>query len=186
MHCRYCFSDLWHHPTFIKCTSTACAKLDVSLCVQCFAAGTEDNVHKNSDPYKVLSNAVKVNEHLWPSHEEIILLDTFMDTMSWNRVAQKLGKSPEECERHYFKHYVMYPKIEGLQDVNKKAFRFDTRAIEDRAAIMDDTVDSEGIRYILHMFMIINNIIFKKYVKLLLTTFYFKENSTVNICFTIN
>ncbi|XP_060869407.1 transcriptional adapter 2-alpha [Metopolophium dirhodum] len=123
--CRFCFTDLWLEHTFIKCATTACIELGVSLCLQCFAAGTADNVHKNTDPYQVLCNAIDIGDHLWAAHEEITLLDTYMDTMSWDKVARKLGRSPKECECHYFDNYVLYPKIKGLECVNKNAFRFD-------------------------------------------------------------
>lgn len=150
--CRFCFTDLWHEHTFIKCNADACVKLDISICLQCFAAGTGDHVHKNTDSYKVLSNAVQIGDHLWHAHEEIVLLDTFMNTMSWKRVAQKLGRSSEQCECHYFKNFVLYPKIKGLELLNRKAFRlhkFD-RAIESRSKTMDSTLDSEGtFKYII-------------------------------------
>jgi len=82
---------------------------------------------------------------LWAAHEEIILLDTFMDTMSWEKVAEKLGRSPKECEYHYFENYVLYPKIKGLECINKNAFRFNRfDKIYKNMAIADDTLDSEG------------------------------------------
>lgn len=145
--CRFCFTDLWHEHTFIKCDTDICIKLDISICLQCFATGTEDHVHKNTDPYKVLSNAVQIGDLLWHAHEEIILLDTFMNTMSWEKVAQKLGKSTEECECHYFKNFVLNPKIKGLELINRNAFRLHkfNRAIKYRSKIMGDTSDSEGI-----------------------------------------
>jgi len=84
---------------------------------------------------------------LWAAHEEITLLDTFMDTMSWEKVGRKLGRSPKECECHYFENYVFYPKIEGLEDVNKNAFRFDRfdKVNKNETKFNIDTSDSEGI-----------------------------------------
>lgn len=160
LNCRFCFIDLWHEHTFIKCTTDACTKLGVSICLQCFAAGTGDHVHKNTDPYKIQCNAVEISEQSWPAHEDIILLDTFMDTMSWERVAQKLDRSPKECERHYFDNFVFYPKIKGLEYVNKNAFRFNTfdRVVEDKTQTFGDTLDIEGtyITYIIHKIIVIN------------------------------
>ncbi|KAE9530712.1 hypothetical protein AGLY_011174 [Aphis glycines] len=143
--CRFCFTDLWLEHTFIKCATPVCAELKICLCLQCFAAGTGDHVHKNTDPYQVLCNAIDVGDHLWAAHEEITLLDTFMDTMSWEKVARKLGRSPKECERHYFENYVFYPKIKGLEDVNKNAFRFDRfdKVNKNEAKLNSDTSDSE-------------------------------------------
>lgn len=144
--CRFCLADLWHEHTYIKCATVVCAELDVNICLQCFASGAGDAVHKNTDPYRVLSNAVDVGNHMWLAYEEIILLDTFMDTMSWEKVAQKLDRSPKECERHYFEHFVLYPKIAGLECKNKKAFRHDkfNNDIHDEKTTIYDTFNSEG------------------------------------------
>lgn len=122
-------------------------ELSVSLCLQCFAAGTGDEVHKNTDPYQVQCNAIKVASHLWPAHEEILLLDTFMDTMSWETVAKKLNRSPKECETYYFEHFVINPKIKNLEIVNKNAFRFNNLSenFETKTSIICDTSDIEGI-----------------------------------------
>lgn len=155
--CRFCSTDLWHEHTFIKCAADTCAELGVSLCVQCFAAGTGDHVHKNTDPYKVLCNAIKISDQSWPAHEEVILLDTFMDTMSWDRVAQKLNRTPKECERYYFENFVFYPKIKGLEQINKNAFKFNTfeSVVEDRTNIFSDTLDVEG-NFIIYFTMAYN------------------------------
>uniref|UniRef100_A0A2S2QLR2 Transcriptional adapter 2-alpha n=1 Tax=Sipha flava TaxID=143950 RepID=A0A2S2QLR2_9HEMI len=143
--CRFCFTDLWHEHAFIKCNTDICVKLNINICLQCFSTGTEDHVHKNTDPYKVLSNAVQIGDLLWHAHEEIILLDTFMNTMSWAKVAQKLGRSTEECECHYFKNYVLNPKIKGLEHINRNAFRLHkfNKAIECKPKTMDNELDSE-------------------------------------------
>jgi len=84
---------------------------------------------------------------LWAAHEEIALLDTYMDTMSWEKVARKLGRSPKECECHYFDNYVLYPKIKGLESVNKNAFRFDRfdNTNTNMTNTIGDTLDLEGI-----------------------------------------
>jgi len=89
---------------------------------------------------------------LWAANEEIALLDTFMDTMSWDKVARKLGRSPKECEYHYFENYVYYPKIKGLKDVNKNAFRFDRfdNVNKNETKLIGDALDSEGIYLILN------------------------------------
>lgn len=148
--CRFCLTDLWHEHTFIKCTSTVCVEQNVTVCLQCFAAGTGDDVHKNIDPYRVLSNAIEVEDGLWPAHEEIMLLDTFMDTMSWEKVARKLDRSPKECERHYFENFVYCPKIKGLERAKENAFRLDKLWTDDNNKygehkIIGEELDSEGI-----------------------------------------
>lgn len=150
--CKFCFTDLWHQHTFIKCESTACAELGTSLCLECFAAGTVDHVHKNTDPYKVLCNAIKISNYMWPANDEIMLLDTFMDTMSWERVAKKLGRSPKECELHYFENFVLRPKLKGLDYANKNAFRFNKCKwpIENKTNILENTLDLEGTYFLLH------------------------------------
>lgn len=144
--CRFCFTDLWLEHTFIKCANAACAEFGISLCLQCFAAGTGDDVHKNTDPYQVLCNAIIVGDHLWAAHEEITLLDTFVDTMSWEKVARKLDRSPQECEYHYFENYVFYPKIKGLENANKNAFRFDKfdKINTNMTTSIGNTLDLEG------------------------------------------
>lgn len=148
--CRFCFTDLWHEHSFIKCSSGTCAELNVSICLQCFAAGAGDDVHKNSDPYRVLCNAVDIGNRLWDAREEIVMLDTFMETMSWERVAQTINRSPKECERHYFENYVLCPKIKGLECVNKNAFRYDkfNNVIDDWQKTMDNSLDLEGTNLI--------------------------------------
>lgn len=147
LYCKFCSTDLWHEHTYIKCTADACAKLGISICLQCFATGAADDIHKNNDPYKVLCNAVKTSDQSWLAHEEMMLLDTFMDTMSWEKVAQKLGRSPKECEHYYFENFVDNPKIKELEEVNKIAFRLDTleNVIEDRTINFGDISDVEGI-----------------------------------------
>lgn len=147
LYCRFCLIDLWHEHTFIKCVTESCAKFGVTICLPCFASGNEDDVHKNTDPYHVLCNAVKINDCLWSAHEEIILLDTFMDTMSWEKVGQKFGISANECESHYFNNFVLHPKIKGLEYINKNAFRFNkfNEEIEERTKSINNLLDSEGI-----------------------------------------
>lgn len=158
--CKFCFADLWHEHAFIKCESVACAKLGISLCLQCFATGTEDHVHKNTDPYKVLCNAVKISNYLWPANDEIVLLDTFMDTMSWEKVAQKLGRSPKECESHYFENYVLHPKLKGLNQANKNAFRFNRfkRMTENGTKIFGNTLDLEGTYFYYTKYLNVSNL----------------------------
>jgi len=71
-----------------------------------------------------------------------------MDTMSWEKVAKKLGRTPNECECHYFDNYVLYPKIKGLECVNKNAFRFDRFDNVDTNmtnALIGDALELEGI-----------------------------------------
>lgn len=145
--CKFCLTDLWHEHSFIRCVSPACVKLNVSICLQCFAAGTKDDIHNNTDPYQVLCNAIKLDDRSWSAHEEIILLDTFTDTLSWEKVAKKLGKSPQDCEYHYFNNFVLYPRDKDLERVNKNAFRFDkfSEVFEDRTKTIGDTSDLEGI-----------------------------------------
>lgn len=147
MNCRFCYTDLWHEHTFIKCMSASCVDLGVCLCLQCFAAGTGDDIHKNTDQYRVLCNAIKINHHLWSAQEEIILLDTFMKTMSWKEVSEKINRSPKDCESHYFEHFVLHPKIKGLHSVNKNAFRYENfeEVIEDKFKTLEDSSDLEGI-----------------------------------------
>lgn len=131
-----------------------CAELNVNICLQCFAAGAGDDVHKNTDPYRVQSNAVDVGDHMWLAYEEIILLDTFMDTMSWEKVAQKLDRSPKECERHYFEHFVLYPKMAGLECENKKAFRhdkFNNNIYDEETTTIYNTFNTEG-RYFFYWY----------------------------------
>lgn len=144
--CRFCFANLWYEHTFIRCATVACVELDINICLQCFAAGAGDNVHKNSDAYRVLCNAISVGDRLWDAHEEIVLLDTFMDTMSWERVARKIDRSPKECERHYFENYVLYPKIKGLECVNKNAFRYDKfdYVVDNDQKTVGDSLNLEG------------------------------------------
>lgn len=131
--------------------AATCVDLSVSICLQCFATGTGDIVHKNTDPYQVQCNAIKVANHLWPAHEEILLLDTFMDTMSWEAVAKKLDRSQKECETYYFEHFVINPKIKDLETVNKNAFRFNNfrNNIETNTSIIGDTSDIEGMNNII-------------------------------------
>lgn len=150
MNCRFCFTDLWHEHTFIRCTSVACVEIGVNLCLQCFAAGTEDDVHKSNDQYKVLCNAIKIKDHLWSAQEEIILLDTFENTMSWEKVGQKLNKSPKDCESHYFEHFVLHPKIKELDLVNKNAFRYEKfeEMVDNRFKTIGDAVNLEGTYHI--------------------------------------
>lgn len=152
--CRFCFTDLWHEHTFIRCMAVTCVELSISICLQCFAAGTGDEVHKNSDPYQIQCNAIKVADHLWPAHEEILLLDTFMDTMSWEVVAIKLDRSPKECETYYFENFVINPKIKDLENVNKNAFRFKNFGdnFETKTRLIGDTSDIEGINILIISF----------------------------------
>lgn len=146
LYCQFCLTDLWHEHTFIKCATVDCAELEICVCLQCFANGKEDGVHKNTDPYQVVCNAVEIDENLWYAHEEITLLDTFMDTMSWEKVAQKLDRSPKECERHYYEHFILNPKIKGLESVNSKAFRLEKFGIinDNGTKTIGDTLNLEG------------------------------------------
>lgn len=145
--CRFCFTDLWHEHAFVKCENADCVELGISICLQCFAAGTVDRVHKHTDPYKVLCNAVNISDYLWPANEEIMLLDTFMDTMSWEKVGRKLDRSPKECEHHYFENFVSSPKLKGLDHANKNKFNTFKGMVENRTNILDNTLNLEGTYY---------------------------------------
>lgn len=163
LYCRFCLINLWHEHTFIKCATESCAKIGIIICLPCFASGNEDDVHKNTDSYYVLCNAVKINDSLWSAHKEIILLDTFTNTMSWEKVAQKLGLSANECESHYFNNFVLYPKIKDFECINKNAFRFNqfSNATVSRIKTIDNSIHLEGIylyicmhfKYIFNLFI---------------------------------
>lgn len=73
-----------------------------------------------------------------------------MDSMSWEMVAKKLDRSSEDCEFHYFEHFVINPKIKDLKIVNKNAFRFDKFGgrNETKTKIIGGTMDIEGINNI--------------------------------------
>ncbi|XP_050537686.1 transcriptional adapter 2-alpha [Daktulosphaira vitifoliae] len=143
MCCRFCFCNLWYEHTYIKCANSACAEVGINLCLRCFATGTKDDIHSNTDPYNVLCNAIQLDECLWPAHKEILLLDTFSETMSWEKVSQKLGCSPKQCKQHYFEHFVLYPKIKDLEIVNQEAFRNNINdVINEQVMFFETTADS--------------------------------------------
>jgi len=72
-----------------------------------------------------------------------------METMSWEKVAEKLNKSPKECEHYYFENFVINPKIKCLESVNKNAFRLDlcNKVMDDKKKNIGDTSDLEGTYY---------------------------------------
>ncbi|XP_050419702.1 transcriptional adapter 2-alpha isoform X2 [Adelges cooleyi] len=144
MYCRFCFTNLWHEHTFIKCANDACAKIGIYLCLNCFSAGTNDDIHNNTDPYNVLCNAIQLDNCLWPAHEEILLLNTFSETMNWEKVAQKLGRSSKKCEQHYFEHIVFYPKIKELVVANQGAFRTFDDDYVDQTQLIESFPDRES------------------------------------------
>lgn len=133
-----------HEPCCFKCRSllmepyiqcASCERTEdhrpVTLCLHCFAKGSEFDSHQSDHSYIVVKNNFPVYERNWTAQEEIQLLKAVCDCGygNWIDIAHKVRtKTYAECERHYTQCYINNPK-DGLPEFPEKELSFFPRPV---------------------------------------------------------
>lgn len=103
-HCDYCQRDL---STSLRIKCAVCSDFD--LCLECFSVGVEITPHSNDHAYRVVDNlSFPVYTPDWGADEEMLLLEgvELYGLGNWSKVAEYVGKAPDDCRSHYFTVYV--------------------------------------------------------------------------------
>ncbi|BFZ18405.1 hypothetical protein BsWGS_21444 [Bradybaena similaris] len=106
--CRVCGSAL--EPPWIRCVQCQPSQ---QICARCFSFGIEFDQHESDHQYAVVRYNFPLFEASWAAAEEIRLLESIQEhgLGNWVAVSNRMRvKSAEDCERHYFKHYVENPQ----------------------------------------------------------------------------
>nr|XP_054775658.1 transcriptional adapter 2-alpha-like [Lytechinus pictus] len=93
--CPGCSSFLME--PYIRCATCGPPKID--LCLQCFSKGWEDGKHRSNHDYEIITNSFSLFDPNWTAQSE-----------KYDVSNQVAGKTRLECEQHYNKVYIDYPK----------------------------------------------------------------------------
>ncbi|KDD74844.1 hypothetical protein H632_c1038p1, partial [Helicosporidium sp. ATCC 50920] len=108
-HCDYCHCDV-SQSIRIRCAECP----DFDLCVDCFRVGAQVGGHRSDHSYRVVDSlSFPLYEPGWGADDELLLLEALEQCglHAWPRVAQSLGRSPEEVRAHYERVYVDVPSF---------------------------------------------------------------------------
>ena len=109
--CRYCKEKL--SLPFILCAECAIA---TSICLVCFAKGTEDVQHQSNHSYRVIHGKMPIVNSTWDADEDLKMLSGIeMYGLDWELVASHIpGKTDHQCQEHFYTHYVNKPSLKAL------------------------------------------------------------------------
>lgn len=104
VYCHFCEREITRR-IYVHCNE--CKNIDV--CVECFANGSEDKIHKRTHSYRVFSKLdMTILKEGWKGYEELILLSGLEQVGygNWEEIRGMLGRgTKEEVELHFKECY---------------------------------------------------------------------------------